>query len=104
MKHAVQQVIRDFRGNDPKDDLRMSVVKFASQALTETDLTSDINLVIADLEKSPYASGATWTREGYDEAYKILQDNDRGGDYRKVIIFITDGKTNVGLAPDAQYA
>jgi uncharacterized protein YegL len=79
----------------------MGIVKFASQALTETELTSDVNKVISDLEASPYAAGATYTREGYDEAFKMLQENDRGGDYRKIVVFMTDGHTNTGLAPDA---
>lgn len=56
------------------------------------------------MEKSPYASGWTYTREGYDEAYKMLTTNDRGKDYRKIIVFITDGETSRGMAPDAEFA
>lgn len=93
MKHSVQKIVRDFRGNDPTGDLRMGFVKFSSSALVETELTSDINKVVADIEETGFAAGTTWTREAYDEAYKLLVEGGRGGDYRKVIIFITDGKT-----------
>lgn len=72
MKHSVQRVIRDFRGNDNAEDLRMGFVKFSSSALVETELTTDINKVISDIESTNYAAGTTWTREGYDEAYKLL--------------------------------
>ena len=50
----------------------MGFVKFSSSALVETELTSDINKVISDIESTNYAAGTTWTREGYDEAYKLL--------------------------------
>lgn len=94
MKIAVQDAVYDMKNNGGAD-VKVSFVKFASGALTETDLTDDLGLVISDITSSEYQKGGTWTRQGYEEAKKQLDGpNARSGlDYRKLIVFLTDGKT-----------
>ena len=95
---------RDFNASGSGPDLRMGLVKFSSSALTETDLTSNFSQLVEDIEKTQYAQGATYTREAYNEAKNLLNRGSRGNDYRKIIIFITDGMTSVGVAPDKAFA
>jgi hypothetical protein len=103
-KHGVEKMVRDFNSTGSGSDLRIGTIKFASNSLTETELTSDFDKLIVDLEKTPYDAGWTATREGYNEAFTMLQDNSRGAEYSKTVIFITDGETSVGLAPDKAFS
>lgn len=97
-------MVRDFNASGSGSDLRIGTIKFASNSLTETDLTSDFDKLIKELEKTPYDAGGTSTREGYNEAFTMLQGGSRGAGYGKTIIFITDGKTSIGVAPDKAFS
>jgi hypothetical protein len=55
----------------------MGLVKFSSDALVETELTSDFNTLVKDVEKTPYGQGATFTREAYNEAKKLLDNGSK---------------------------
>ena len=61
MKIAVQDAVYDMKNNGGAD-VKVSFVKFASGALTETDLTDDLGLVISDITSSEYQKGGTWSR------------------------------------------
>lgn len=51
MKIAVQDTLRDFKTNGGAD-IKAAFVKFSSGALTETDLTDDLDQVIRDVATS----------------------------------------------------
>ena len=61
MKISVQDAVRDMKNNGGAD-VKVALVKFASGALTEIDLTDDLDEVITGITSSQYATGATWTR------------------------------------------
>ena len=61
MKISVQDAVRDMKNNGGAD-VKVAFVKFASGALTEIDLTDDLDEVITGITSSQYATGATWTR------------------------------------------
>jgi Mg-chelatase subunit ChlD len=104
VKHGVEKLYKDFNASGSGEDLRMGLVKFSSDALVETELTSDFNTLVKDVEKTPYGQGATFTREAYNEAKKLLDNGSKGADYRKIIVFITDGVTSKGVKPDKTFS
>ena len=85
-------------------DIRVGLVEFGTVARSPQPLTSNLKAAIKSTLEMPYAAGATNTTGGYNMARDMLIAGNKGPDYQHIIVFMTDGETNVGPTPDAAYS
>ena len=101
-KKATAKMVGDLMSAGP--DIRVGIAEFASVARITTNITSNLKSVIKDALEMTYAGEGTNTREGYNITKKMLLDASKGPDYQHIIVYMTDGMTSVGDAPDSAFS
>jgi collagen type VI alpha len=99
---ATAKMIGDLMSAGP--DIRVGIAKFASEATINTNLTSTLKSAIKDSLEMTYNGGSTNTRGAYNLAAKMLTDGGKPDDYQHIIVFMTDGETSIGDAPDDSFS
>ncbi|MBI5428132.1 MAG: VWA domain-containing protein [Nitrospinae bacterium] len=98
---AVKDVARDFVNNRPND--RIGMVVFGAEAFTQCPLTLDHNVLLSFLDrvKIGVAGDATAIGSAIGISVKRLKDLKSKS---KVVILLTDGRSNAGNIPPLQAA
>ncbi|MBI4384202.1 MAG: VWA domain-containing protein [Nitrospinae bacterium] len=98
---VVKDVARDFVNNRPND--RIGMVVFGAEAFTQCPLTLDHNVLLSFLDrvKIGVAGDATAIGSAIGISVKRLKDLESKS---KVVILLTDGRSNAGNIPPLQAA